>query len=516
MAKVISYEAKQKQLVGINKIVDAMAITIGPRGQNVSLTNGDTVNDGKRISEDAVPLKDPVENKGAMKVVQMVRKISSDVGGGRTACAILYRELCKTGLNLLERGFNANLIKKGMELAVKDITTQLDKMSKPVKGHLKEIATISTESEELGEIIAKTIEKVGLDSVITVETSNSFGITTEIAEGLKFDKGYISPYMVNNERLEAEYTDMPVLITDRKLSFFKDIQPIIDNLIKKGRKDLMIIAEDLEGEALNVCVIAKLKGQFNTLAIKMPGVGDNKKFTQEDLCAMTGAELWTENSTDVKLGKIKKVKSTKDFTIIQSSVNIKPHLANLSIRRAMCENKWEIDQYDERIAKLTNGIAVIKVGSSSDDEVKYLKLKIEDGINETKRALEEGIVVGGNCAFINAEKQLYGKKSSEKTSSKEEELGAQIVLKAIQAPLRQIVENSNGSPDVVINMIEKTDSLTVGYNALDNTVIDSMIVAGIIDATKVVKSVLQYAVNEAAIFLSIGADVSEELETNKK
>ena len=509
MAKAIELDkAKHKQLAGINKVVDAMAITIGPRGKNVCLTNGDIVNDGKRIAEDVV-LKDPIENKGATKVRNMVKKISSEVGGGRTACAILYRELCKTGLNLLERGFNANLIKKGMELAVKDITTELEKMAKPVKGHLKEVATISTESEELGEVIAKTIEKVGLDSVVTVESSNSFGITTEIAEGLKFEKGYISPYMANNERLEAEYTDIPVLVTDRKISFFKDLQPIIDSLIKKGRKDLMIIAEDLEGEALNVCVIAKLKGQFNTLAIKMPGVGENKKFTQEDLCAMTGAELFTEHSKEAKLGKIKKVKSTKDHTIIQSSVNLKPHLESLAVRRSMNENKWEIDQFDERIAKLTNGIAVIKVGAASEDEIKYLKLKIEDGVNETKRALEEGIVVGGNVAFIHA---LIG--SMNPTLQGEIGYGADIVRKAIVAPLKQIVLNSNGSPDVVLDRIIES-GLTAGYNALDNEVVEDMHKLGIIDAVKVVKSVLQYAVSEAAIFLSIGGDISELIEETK-
>src|SRR3990167_7289975 len=253
MAKIITNDTK-KLLKGIQKTVDLMAITIGPRGKNVCLTSGDIVNDGKHIAEDIV-FKDPIENKGATKVRNLVRKISTDVGGGRTACAILYKELYQTGLNLLERGFNTNLIKKGMDLAVKDITAELDKMAKPAKGHLKEIASISTESEELGKVIAETIEKVGLDSVVTVEESNTFGLSTEIVEGLKFDKGYISPYMVTNERLEAEYKDINVLVTDRKISFFKDLQPIFDMLVKKGKKDLLIIAEDLEGEALNVCVI---------------------------------------------------------------------------------------------------------------------------------------------------------------------------------------------------------------------------------------------------------------------
>lgn len=510
MSKIITLDkAKENQLKGIAKAVDAMKMTIGPRGQNVSLTNGDIVNDGKRIAEDII-LKDPQENKGVIKVRNLVRKISADVGGGRTACAILYKELCQTGVNLLERGFNANSLKKGMDLAVKDILTQLDKMAQPVNDRLKEIATISTESEELGKVIADTIKKVGLDSVVTVEESNSFGITSEIAEGLKFDKGFVSPYMITNERQEAEYKDISVLITDKKISFFKDLQPIFDGLLKKGKKDLFIIAEDLEGEALNVAILAKLKAQFNTLAIKTPGIGNNKQFCLEDLCALTGAEVWTEYSKEPKLGKAKKILSTKDKTIIQSSQSLTSWITTLHTRSELTENKWEKDQFNERIAKLRNGIAVIKVGASSEDEVKYLKLKIEDGINETKRALEEGIVMGGNVAFIHATKHL-----NIITDGSEEQLGRQIVLKAIRSPLIQIVENSNGSPDIILNDIYGSKNFTTGYNSLDNTIVDDMYKLGIIDAVKVVKTVLQYAVNEAKIFLTIGGDISEELIETK-
>src|SRR3990167_3277371 len=496
MSKIISF-SKQKQIDGINKVVDLMKITIGPRGKNVSLTNGNTVNDGRRIAEDII-LKDPTENKGAERVKRLVRKVSSDVGGGRTATAILYQELIKVVMDLLNRGFNFNELKKGMQLAVKDIHEQLDKMSILVKGKLKEIATISTESEKLGKVIAEVMEKIGRDGIATVEESNSFDITSEITEGLKFDKGFISPYMITNNRQEAEYKDIPVLITDKKLSFFRDLQPIYDSLIKeselkKSKKDLMIIAEDLEGEALSVCVFAKLKGQFNTLAIKTPGIGDNKKFCLEDLCALTGAELWTEYLQEPKLGKIKKVVSTKDSTIILGG-DVKT---------------W--------ITKLQNGIAVIKVGASSEDEVKYLKLKIEDGVNETKRALESGIVMWGNTAFIHASKNIidWSKQIQPiQTHSQDEKLGYNIVFGAIEAPLRQIVENSRGKPDIVIDKIRKSKDLTTGYNSLDNTVVDDMYKLGIIDATKVVKTVLEYAVNEAILFLSIGGDVSEELEEN--
>lgn len=508
MSKIISNNI-DKLKKGLDAVADAVKVTIGPRGKNVIIENGThpiIANDGGRIAKE-ITLKDPIENMGAMLIKEVVQKTSDDVGGGRTASAIITQALVSEGLKLVNKGFNANLLKKGMNLAVKDIIEQLDKMAKPVKGKLKEVATISTESEELGKVIAETIEKIGSDGIVTVEESNSFGITSEIAEGLKFDKGYVSPYMITNERQEAEYKDISVLITDKKLSFFKDIQPIFDSLIKKGKKDLLIIAEDLEGEALNVAVVAKLKGQFNTLAIKTPGIGDNKKFCVEDLCALTGAELWTEMN-EPKLGKVKKVLSKKDSTIILGG-DVKTWITTLKTRRELTENKWEKDQFNERIAKLQNGIAVIKVGANSESEIKYLKLKIEDGVNETKRALEEGIVMGGNCAFIHATKTIS------RGLSEEVELGYEIVKKAIEAPLRQIVENSNGSPDVIIDKIKESDSLTVGYNSLDNIVVDDMYALGIIDAVKVTKTVLQNAVSTASMFLSIELSISEETKNNE-
>lgn len=508
MSKIITLGEQAKQKAGIDKVVNLMKITIGPRGKNVSLSNSDTVNDGRRIAEDVI-LKDPLENKGATRVRNLVRKISSDVGGGRTASAILLQSLTTVGMNLLNKGFNFNEIKKGMNLAVKDIHEQLDKMAQPVKGKLKQIATISTESEELGKVIAETMEKIGADGIVTVEQSNSFGITSEIAEGLEFDKGYISPYMVTNERLEAEYKNIPVFISERKISFFKEIQPIMDSLVSKGEKDLLIIAEDLEGEALNVCVLAKLKGHFNVLAIKTPGIGDTKKFTLEDLSALTGAEIATEHKQQVKLGVAKKVVSKKDSTIIVGG-NTKEWITTLKTRKELTDNVWEKDQFNERIAKLTNGIAVIKVGASSEDEVKYLKLKIEDGVNECKRALEEGVVVGGDVAFIQAVTNMGRTELSGEVA-----LGYKIVLKSIEAPLRHIVLNGDGQPDVVINEIKKSNNLTTGYNSLDNKIVEDMYKEGIIDAIKVTKTVLKYAVDEAVLFLSLGGDISEKLLDNK-
>jgi len=508
MSKTISNDIN-KLKAGLDKVADAVKITIGPRGKNVIIENGThpiIANDGGRIAKE-INLRDPIENMGAMLIKEVVQKTSDDVGGGRTASAIITQAVVTEGLKLINKGFNANLLKKGMNLAVKDICAELDRMAKPVKGKLREIATISTESEELGKVIAETVEKVGLDSVVTVEESQSFGITSEIAEGLKFDKGYISPYMVTNrEKLEAEYKDIPVLIIDKKISFFGEIQPILDSLVKKNSKELFIIAEDIDESVLKIFAFSKFNSLFNVLAINTPGSVYMKKYCVEYLCVLTGAEVWTDTTKPPKLGKVKKVLSTKDTTIIQSSANIKEWINTLKTRRELTESKWGKDQYDERIAKLQNGIAIIKVGANSEAEIRYLKLKIEDGVNETKRALEEGIVIGGNCAFINVIKQF----SFAPHKNEEIGLGYDIVIKAIEAPLRQIVDNSNGSPDVIIDKIRESKSLTIGYNALDNTIVEDMYKEGIIDAVKVVKSVLQYAVSEAAIFLSIGGDISEE------
>lgn len=528
MSKTIDFNLK-KQKDGIDRAVNLIKITIGPRGKNVSLSNGDSVNDGKRIAEDLQSFKDPAENKGATKVRNLIRKISQDVGGGRTACAILYQNLINEGTKLLERGFNFNEVRKGMELAVQDIIKQLDEMSrKATKKELKQIATISTESEELGEVIAETVHRIGKDGVVTVEESNTLGVTADVAEGLKYDRGWASPYMVtDSQRMEAEYKDIPVYITDRKIMSFGDLAPAAELVSKNGGKNLFVIAEDFDESVLRLCAIHKANGLFNILATKLPGVGDMKKFTTEDLAQLVGAKIVTEanfkdswkaenaptpmgpKSTRVLqagiLGGATKVIAKEKSTIIIGGLgDLKTWLTTLRTRKELCENKWEIDQYVERIAKLENGIAVIKVGDTSDDRVKYLKLKIEDGVNETKRALEEGVVMGGNCSFLHAAKPYD-------EHEEEQELGYRIVLKAVKAPLRQIVENSAGSPDIVVDEIRKS-TLTSGYNALDNKVIDDMYASGIVDAVKVVKSVLTYAVAEASMFLSLGGDINEELK----
>lgn len=509
MSKIVSKD-KSKLVSGLNIVADAVKVTIGPRGRNVIIDGGlhpTIANDGGRISKEIV-LKDPIENMGASVIKEVIQKTTDDVGGGRTASAILTQSLVNEGLKLLDKGVNVNLIKKGMNLACNDICNQLDKISKPVKSlkELEQVATISTENEELGKIIAETVQKVGKDGIVTVESSNAIGITSHIEEGLKCNQGYISPYMVTNERGEAEYEDIAVLITDKKLSSFKELVPFIESVAKTGKKDLFVICETMEAEALNVSVINRLKGAFNILAIKTPGVGDLKKFTSEDLCALTGAELYTDQ-TEGKLGKAKKVIARKDSTIILGTGDVKTWVDTLKTRQEIAENKWEKDQYAERIAKLQNGIAVIKVGANSETELKYLKLKIEDGVNETKRAIEEGIIPGGDVAYLNA---LKGIEFTFKDNTPDEvKLGYDLVCDAIEAPLRQIVINSDDSPDVVVELIKANDSNTIGYNALTGETVD-MFKEGIIDAVKVSKTVLQNAISASSMFLSIDTIISEE------
>lgn len=507
MSKIVSNN-KQKLLSGLNLVADAVKITIGPRGRNVIIESGlhpIIANDGGRIAKE-INLKDGLENLGAQVVKGVVQKTSDEVGGGRTASAILTQALVNEGMAVVKPGFNLNDFKKGMKMACDDIGKKLDEMSKPVKGKmLEQVATISTENEELGKVIADTISKVGKDGVVTVEESSTQETKVEIADGLKFERGWISPFMVmDRERKEVELKDSPVLIYNKKLTNFGELEPLLDGLLKKGIKSLFIIAEDIDEQVLKVFAFAKFQTGFNIVAIKTPGVGDNKKFTLEDLSALTGADIADEITPSIKLGLLKKVVCGEKTTTIIGSKSVKSHIETLKAQRANTENKWEIDQYDERIAKLSNGVAVIKVGASSDEEIKYLKLKIEDGVNETKRALEEGVVIGGNCAYIHAVKQL-----EKQSLINEAGIGYNLVLKAVEAPLRQIIENGDGNTED-IDKIYTSKNLTTGYNSLENKVVDNMFDIGVIDAVKVPKTILKNAVSSASMFLSTGYAIVEE------
>ncbi len=505
-------EARNKLLEGINAVADAVKITIGPKGKNVAIKRGKPLitNDGGTIAR-SIHFKDEVKQMGAQIIQNVIEKTSDVAGGGRTASAILTQELVTKGLNYVDMGMDMNSFAEGMNQAKDDIKTELTKMARPVKNQteLEQLATISTESKDLGKVIAETMWKIGKDGIVTVEESQTFGITTELADGLKFDNGYISQFMITNEeRLEAEYKDVPVYVTDKKITMYKDIFPIIDKLVKSGTNSLIIFAEDFDGDALNKSIMLKLAGQFNILAIKNPGFGDLKKYCLEDICALTGAKVAMND--DYTLGKIGQIIATKDTTkLINGNGDLKTHITTLKTQRELTENKVEINRLDERIAKLSNSVAIIKVGTSSDTKLNYLKQKVEDGVNECKRALEDGIVIGGNVAFIHAIKKLKAQ------SGNEVALGYNTVLDSTQSPLRQIAINSRGSGDVIMNILVSSKTDNVGYNALTNAIVDDMFKEGIIDAVKVPITILENAVDEVSTFLTIGATLSEEIVETK-
>lgn len=535
MSKIIKYnrEAREALQSGINKVADAVRITIGPRGRNVVLEKSYgspmITNDGVSIAKE-ITLSDKFENMGAEIVKEVATKTNDMAGDGTTTAVILTQAIVNEGMKQVTLGINAMGIRLGIEAAAKDAVLALKKIAKPIKekDEIKQVATISAESSEIGAIIAETINKVGKDGVVTVEESQSFGIESEVVEGMQFDKGYVSPYMITNaDRMEAEYRDPLILITDKKISSVHDVLPLLEKLAQSGRKELVIIADDVDGEALTTFVVNKLRGAFSVLAVKAPGYGDKKKEILQDIAILTGGTLMTEDvgtkleSADVsKLGRAGKVIATKDSTTIVGGKGKKAAIdARVSALKGALEHaeKYSRDALSERIAKLGGGVAVIKVGAATETEMKYLKLKIEDAVNATKAAIEEGIVPGGGTALVKAAAIVRAKKPQHgmKSFEKEFNVGVEILLKALEAPIRQIVENA-GKDDaaVVIEHIRKSKG-SAGYDALTDAMTDDMIAAGIVDPVKVTRSGVEHASSAAAILLTTEVAVAEEPKEEK-
>lgn len=530
MAKQIFFDKKARNALkkGIDKVADVVKVTLGPRGRNVVLDKGyggpTITNDGVSIAKE-ITLKDKFENMGAEIVKEVANKTNEIAGDGTTTSIILTQAIVTEGLKHTSMGLNAMAIKVGIDKVLRQVVEALQDISKEIKtkDEIKQVASISAESEELGTKIAETINKVGKDGVVTVEESQSFGIESDIVEGLEFDKGYISPYMItNSERMEAEYKDTEILITDKKISSIKEILPMLEKLAQTGKKDLIIIADDVDGEALATFVVNKLRGVFNVLAIKAPGYGDRKKETLEDIAVTVGAQvisedvgLKLENADSKMLGKVNKIISTKDNTIIIGGKGRKSQIAErVKQLKAQLENttsKFDKEKIEERIAKLSGGVAVIRVGAATETEMKYLKLKTEDAVNATKAAIEEGIVPGGGTAFIKIISKL-----SEKNLSKEEKIGFDIVTKALEAPFRQIIINAGKEDDVekIIKQV-KDGKDNLGYDAVKNEIVDDMFKAGIVDPVKVVRSEIQNAVSASGILLTTEAAVADEPDDDK-
>ncbi|KKT80724.1 MAG: 60 kDa chaperonin [Parcubacteria group bacterium GW2011_GWF2_44_8b] len=536
MAKQILFnqDAREALKRGVDKVANAVKITIGPRGRNVVLDKGygapTITNDGVTIAKD-ITLKDKFENMGAEIVKEVASKTNDTAGDGTTTSVIITQALVETGFKKSLVGANSMGIRRGIEMATKDAIEMLKKISKPIKAdnEVRQVATIAAESAEIGAIIAETIKKIGKDGVVTVEESQSFGVDSEIVEGLEFDKGYLSPYMITNaERMEAEYRDPAILMTDKKISTIKDILPLLEKLAASGKKDLVIIAEDVDGEALTTFVVNKLRGSFNVLAIKAPGFGDRKKEVLADIAVTIGAKVISEelgikfeNAELAMLGRASRVVSTKDNTIIVGgkgkSSEIKARIESLGAQRKNATSKFDIEKLDERIGKLSGGVAVIRVGAATETEMKYLKLKIEDAVNATKAAIAEGIVLGGGSALAKVSKKIEAKyKESKEAKSAHENAeaaefsaGYTAVIEALQEPLRQIAKNAGKEDGVVLAEVLKGGTNS-GYDALADVFVADMFEAGIIDPVKVTRCALENATSAVAILLTTEVAIADE------
>jgi len=534
MAKQVIYgeEVKKKLQKGVDTVANAVKVTLGPRGRNVILDKGfggpTITNDGVSIAREIV-LKDKFENMGAEIIKEVAQKTNEVAGDGTTTATVLTQALFNEGLRQTTMGINAMAVRNGMEHAAHDVVEALKGMATQISSieEIKQVATISAEDAELGEKIAETIDKVGKDGVVTVEESQSFGIETELTEGMEFDKGYVSPYMVTNpERMEAEFKNAQLLITDEKVAGIQDILPLLEKIAQSGKKELVIIADDVEGEALATFVVNKLKGGFSVLAIKAPGYGDRKKEMLMDIAVTTGAQVITKDlglelkNADIEhLGHADRIVSTKDKTTIVGGAGEKTAIADrvMALKGQLegTSSKFDREKLEERIAKLTGGVAVIRVGAATETEMKYLKLKIEDAVNATKAAIEEGIVPGGGTSLARAAGIVEKNVMEKKNLSREEMIGYNIVLKALEVPLKQIADNTGKHDGAVIVEKVKQAGGNAGYDAAKGEMIDDMIKAGIIDPVKVERSGVQHAVSAAAILLTTEAAIADEPEENK-
>lgn len=534
MAKQVIFgeDVKKRLQKGVDTVADAVKVTLGPRGRNVILDKGyggpTVTNDGVSIAKE-ITLKDKFENMGAEIVKEVANKTNELAGDGTTTATVLTQALFTEGLKQTTMGLNAMAVRTGMEHAAADVVSALRDMATQITNsdEIKHAATISAESAEIGEKIAETIEKVGKDGVVTVEESQSFGIETELTEGMEFDRGYVSPYMVTNpERMEAEYKNAQILVTDKKISSVQEILPLLEKIAQTGKKELVIIADDIEGEALTTFVINKLKGGFSVLGIKAPGYGDRKKDVLQDIAITTGGELISEelglkleNVELSQLGKADRVVSTKDNTVIVGGqgdkMAIEARVNALKTQEKDASSKFDKEKLAERIAKLSGGVAVIKVGAATETEMKYLKLKIEDAVNATKAAIEEGIVPGGGTSLVRAAHIVEKEILSKKDLGREELIGYKIVLKALEVPLRQIADNTGKDEGAVVVQKVKEAGGNAGYDAHKGEMVADMIKAGIIDPVKVERAGVQHAVSAAAILLTTEAAIADEPEEDK-
>ncbi len=531
MAKQIerATEARKKVKQGIDKVADTVKVTLGPKGRNVILDKGfgapTITNDGVSIAKE-IELEDKFENLGAELVKEVAEKTNDAAGDGTTTATIITQALVREGLKFVETGINPVGIRHGMELAKSDVIKILQKNSKKIssKEEIAQVATISAESQEMGNLIAEVMEKVGKDGVITVEESQTFGFSKEIVEGMNFDKGYISPYMITNvESQKAEMKDPYILLTDKKISTVAEILPLLEKMAQSGKKELMIIAEEVEGEALATLVVNKLRGVFSALAVKAPEYGDNRKAMLDDIAVLTGGQVISEEKgmklekVEINmLGRAQKVIATKDETTIVGGKgkekDIDARVEQIKKQIETASGDYDKEKLKKRMAKLSGGVAVIRVGAATETELTYIKHKMEDALAATRAAVEEGIVAGGGVALAKSGLALSNNK--EKTNESHEfNAGYEALLNALADPLKQIVSNT-GKKDsaVVLNKILENKSVNYGYNARTDVYHEDMIKSGIIDPLKVTRAALENAVSVAAMLLTTEAVVTDKPE----
>ncbi|RIW29381.1 chaperonin GroEL [Bacillus salacetis] len=525
MAKDIKFseEARRSMLRGVDQLANAVKVTLGPKGRNVVLEKkyGSPLitNDGVTIAKE-IELEDAFENMGAKLVAEVASKTNEIAGDGTTTATVLAQAMIREGLKNVTAGANPVGIRKGIEKAVQSAVEELKNISKPIesKESIAQVAAISAADEEVGQLIAEAMERVGNDGVITIEESKGFSTELDVVEGMQFDRGYASPYMVtDSDKMEAVLDNPYVLITDKKIGNIQEILPVLEQVVQQG-KPLLIVAEDVEGEALATLVVNKLRGTFNAVAVKAPGFGDRRKAMLEDLAILTGGEVITEDlGLDLKsanisqLGRAAKIVVTKENTTVVEGAGEPDQISARvnQIRSQMEETTSEFDRekLQERLAKLAGGVAVVKVGAATETELKERKLRIEDALNSTRAAVEEGIVSGGGTALVN----VYNKVASLEADA-DVKTGINIVLRALEEPIRQIAHNAGLEGSIIVERLKK-EEIGTGYNAATGEWVN-MIDSGIVDPTKVTRSALQNAASVAAMFLTTEAVVADIPEEN--
>ncbi|MFA4880202.1 MAG: chaperonin GroEL [Candidatus Doudnabacteria bacterium] len=530
MAKQIKFDEKARQALkrGVDKLADAVKVTLGPKGRNVVLDKGfgapTITNDGVTIAKE-IELPDKLENIGAELVKQVAEKTNDAAGDGTTTATLLAKSMIHAGIKNITSGANPIAIRRGLEKGVEGVVAALKKSSKPIKSkdEIAQVATISAQDPRVGELISDIMEEVGKDGVITVEESQTFGLQKEVVEGMQFDKGYVSPYMVTDaDKMEAIFENPYILITDKKVAAINEILPLLEKLAQTGKKELVVIAEEIEGEALATFVVNKLRGTFNALAVKAPGFGDNRKELLQDIAVLTNAKvisedlgLKLENAQVADLGQARKVIATKENTTIVEGKGkpqmIKERIAQIKLEIERADSDYDRDKLQERLARLSGGVGIIKVGAATETELEEKKHRVEDAVEATKAAIEEGIVVGGGVALIRTMPILA---NLIKKMKGDEKTGARILYKALSEPLKQIAYNAGKEGAVIVERVKKEKG-NMGYNAETNK-FEDLIQAGIVDPTKVTRSALQNAASIAGMFLTIEAVVTDLPEKEEK